>query len=282
MTVIAIARQQVSYGHSIGRMLADRLGYRFLDSTTVAAEAERYGGPTEAHVPEMEEKTPSFLERIQDDRYRYRSALRSAVYGFAEAGNAVIVGLASTALLRDIEHVLKVLVLAPEATRVVRLWARRQEETSEGEAVGHDQALRILRRSDRERAGYLHYLFHVDWLDPLGHDVVINTQRTTAESAVELLASLAARPEYQRTVPSTDRIENLALSSRLEAMLASHSETWVAQPRVTVNRTEVLVSGEVITEKDRTAAESLVLSLVGDRRVVNQLRLKPFAFEDPM
>ncbi|MFN0072984.1 MAG: cytidylate kinase family protein [Chloroflexota bacterium] len=280
MTVIAIARQQASYGHSIGRMLADRLNYRFLDSSTVTGELERYGAAMNAHIPEMEEKKPSLLERIQEDRYRYRAVLRSTVYGFAESGNAVIVGLASTSLLRDVSHALKVLVLAPEPIRVERL--RALQEESIGQRVDEEHILQSIRRSDRQRAGYMHYLFHVDWLDPVGHDLVINTQRTSAESAVELLTTLAQRPEYQPSIRSADRLESHALSSRLEALLASHPEMQVIRPTVRVTPSEVLITGEVLSGTDMTAAEDLVLNLVGNRRVINQLRMKPFAYADTM
>ena len=39
MAVLAIGRQKASLGHAIGRTVAERLGYRLVDNTTIGVDA---------------------------------------------------------------------------------------------------------------------------------------------------------------------------------------------------------------------------------------------------
>ena len=121
MPVVTITRQLGSDGDEIGRTLAERLGYRYLDSQGIAQAMRAYGGDIEPSAPEIQEKQPSFWERLNEERRRHSILLRSAVYSFALEDDCLIVGVGASMLLKGLNHVLKALTIAPLDTRVRRV-----------------------------------------------------------------------------------------------------------------------------------------------------------------
>src|SRR5262249_10855683 len=160
----------------------------------------------------------------------------------------VIVGLGGVSLLRDLSHVLKVLTVAPMDVRVDRV--SRMGTLDRPVPVDRDQAARLVRRSDRQREGYLRYMFNIEWLDAQIHDVIINTGTLSMDTVVDALAHVAQRPELRPSPESTDHLENLALASRVEAALVNNAGIWIHGLRVSADRGKVTITGEVITDDD--------------------------------
>jgi cytidylate kinase len=80
-----------------------------------------------------------------------------------------------------------------------------------------EEAEEIVRRADRDRAGYLRYLFHVDWLNPQIHDLVINTASLGVPSATEAVILAMQRMRLQPTPETLARLKDLAATSKAEA-----------------------------------------------------------------
>src|SRR5260370_39955437 len=78
MAVITISRHPGSLGDTIARALAERLHYRIVERHELVRLAERIGGSDVAwgRAPELRERSPSFWERLNEERRRYASVLR--------------------------------------------------------------------------------------------------------------------------------------------------------------------------------------------------------------
>ena len=214
MALVSVSREEGSWGGDVARGLAERLGYRLLDRKALLAEAEAYGGISPS-APELDEKRPGFWERLDQERRRYNLLLRTVVYTVALGDNVVFLGRGTGMLLRDVEHALRVLVTCPVPLRVARIMER-----GAGGRPGpmtREQAEEIVRRADRDRAGYVRYLFQADWLDPLHHSIVLNTAVIEVPGAVDLLAEMIASGAYDATPASLQRLEQLARTSQEEA-----------------------------------------------------------------
>ncbi|GEM_PF-841665 len=274
MPIIAISRLLGSDGEQVARGVADRLGYRYMDRQTLLAEAQALGvRELRANAPELAETKPTLWERLNEERRRYGVLLRAGVYGFARDDDAVILGLGASHLLRDVNHAIKVLVVASDPIRIARIMEhgspRRPGPLTAGEAE------EALQQTDREWIGYVRYMFGLNMLDPRLYDVALATDRLTVDGAIATLVELSRRPEFQPTAPSIQRLADLALASRAEVALTSHEGLWIHGLRVQAERGEVLLTGEVVAEEDRDVAEQVVLALPGVRRVRNELRIQP-------
>src|SRR5919201_3847329 len=234
MAVITISRHPGSLGDTIARALAERLRYRLVERGELVRLAERIGGPDVAwdRAPELRERSPSFWERLNEERRRYASVLRRVTTHLAEEDNVVIAGLGAGQLLKGLGNVLRLQIIAPMDVRIERVMERGFDDTPG--PMSRDRARDVIRHTDREASGYMRYLFNIDWMEPQHWDLVINTGRFTVPEAVEILASIAESSLLEPSAADHQRLANLVLASRVEASVLGDPSVWVnglrAQP----------------------------------------------------
>jgi cytidylate kinase len=272
MPVVAISWEIGSDGDHIGRALAEQWGGRFVDGTALFEAAREYDAPgVRPGAPELAERPPSFWERLNEERRRYAVLLRAVMYRFAAEGNCVLLGYGAGPLLREVRHVIKVRTAAPRDLRVERVMAA----TPRAQPMTREQAEDLVRRTDRDRARYIRYLFNLDIDDPACYDLVLNTRGISAPAAVEVLATLAARPELQPTPESRARLDDLALASQVEAVLMHDPNVWVENLRVTARGGALTIVGQVLADEDREVAESVARGIAGVQVVRNEVAVQP-------
>jgi cytidylate kinase len=272
MPVVALSWELGSDGDRIGRALAERLGARYVDGAVLLEAARQYDAPgARPNVPELAERPPSFWERLNEERRRYNVLLRSLLYGYAAEDNCILLGYGASLLLRTVEHVLKARVAAPREVRAQRL----RDASAEGRVLSLQEAEDTIRRSDRDRGRYVRYIFNEDWANPAHYDVVLNTRALSVPTAVDLLATLVARPEFQPTNDSQAVLRDLALASHVEALLMHDQSVWVENLRVSARGGEVILNGQVLADEDRDGAEAIVAAIPNVRAVRNELLVQP-------
>jgi cytidylate kinase len=275
MAVITISRHPGSLGDTIARALAERLQYRLIERSELIRVAERIGGTDVAwdRAPEMRERSPSFWERLNEERRRYASVLRRAITQLAEDDDVVIVGLGGGQLLKGLSNVLRLQIIAPMDVRLERVMERGFDDVRG--PLSRDQARDLIRRSDRDIGGYMRYMFNIDWLEPHHWDVVINTGRFSVSETVEMVAAIVDSGMLEPSPVDRQRLANLALASRVEATVLGDPTVWANGLKVVAQDGRVRIEGEVITEEDRDAVEQIVRSIDGVRQVENDLRVQP-------
>src|SRR5215831_12464607 len=123
MAVVTISSEMGSGAPEIGRALAQRLDFRFIDREVITEAARRYG-LHEAKLADLDERKPSLFQRLDVETRRYILGTQAALCEFAEADNVVLMGRGGQWLLRGVPHVLRVRIIAPFEQRV-RQWIRR-------------------------------------------------------------------------------------------------------------------------------------------------------------
>ena len=236
MAVVTISSEMGSGAPEIGRAVAQRLGYRFIDREVITEAAHQYG-LLEERLAELDERKPSLIQRLDVETRRYTLGTQAAVYEFAEADNVVLMGRGGQWLLRGVPHVLRVRVAAPFEHRVHRL-------TQTGSTGGPPRALvDLVRRDDAGRAGRTRYLYDIDIADPAQYDVVLNTATLTIEAAVDLLIVMLRQPGLATTAESRALMANRALTARVEVALATHPTTRKLKIGVDANGGVVTLAG---------------------------------------
>src|ERR1700724_4657796 len=130
MAVITISRHPGSLGDTVARALAERLNYRIVERGELVRLAAQIGGSDVGwdRAPEMRERSPSFWERLNEERRRYASVLRRVTTQLAEEDDVVIVGLGGGQLLKGLSNVLRLQVVAPMEVRLDRVMERGFDE----------------------------------------------------------------------------------------------------------------------------------------------------------
>jgi len=204
-TVVCISHAAGAGGEEVGRLVAERLGFLYVNEEIVARAAAK-GGVDAADVAD-EERRKSLAARALNaiaqgggeawalgvvgplssreelDSDDIRSLIRETIEQPAARGKAVIVAHAASYLIHG-DGVLRVLVTASPETRTTRV----------AEAEGLDQAgaARAVKESDAGRADYLKRFYDVREESPTHYDVVLNTDALTLEQAAELISQAAA------------------------------------------------------------------------------------------
>ncbi len=274
MAVVAVSRIPGSLGDQLAHAVAQRLGYRYVGRTELVRLAAELGEPEAwEQSPELRERSPTFWERLNEERRRNRSVLRHTVLHLAQHDDVVIVGLGAGQLLKGLRHVLRLEVVAPMDLRIERVMQNGYDDTPG--PLTRDQARDLIRHRDRAAAGYMRYMFNIDWMEPQNWDLVINTGRFSLSEATDLVVAIVEQGLLQPRDEDRLQLANMSLASNVETALLNSTLVWVNGLRVTAEDGTVRVEGEVIAEEDREAAEQVVRTVEGVRLVDNDLRIQP-------
>jgi cytidylate kinase len=275
MGVITISRHPGSLGDTLARAVAERLNYRLVDRHELVRLAERIGGSDLAweRSPEIRERSPSFWERLNEERHRYASVLRRVTTQLAQEGDVVIVGHGAGQFLKGLSNVLRLQVIAPYDVRLERVMQRGFDDVAG--PLSKDKARDLIRAADRDAAGYARYLFNIDWMDPQHWDMTINTGRFSVDEAVTLIAEIVESGVLEPTTLDLQRVNNLLLASVVESTVLGNPSVWVNGLRVVAQDGRVRLEGEVIGEDDRDMVEDVVRAIDGVRLIDNDLRVQP-------
>jgi cytidylate kinase len=206
--VVCISGPDGARMREVAQGVSERLGFTLVDEEIImraAAEAR-----VEPHVVADVERRQSFMDRMLgalasgSDGSAYvfgggggfvapdgialdddlRELIRTAIGETADRGNAVIVAHAASHALASREDALRVLVTASRDIRCGRVAAERQ--------LSEKDAARSIDESDAGRADYLRRFYGEKSELPTQYDVVVNTDRLSADDAVSLVVLAAS------------------------------------------------------------------------------------------
>jgi cytidylate kinase len=262
MSIVAMSETVGSGGTEIGRALARSLGWDFADREIITKAAESFGEGVMDVRHAIEEK-PTLWDRFRQSQRRYKAYVEAIVLEMAARDNVVLVGRASTVILGDVPHVLRVRVIAPEAMRAQRI-EREQGLTPAA-------ALEFVRDSDRDLAARVRFFYNLDWEEPLLYDVILNTERLGVSRAVAVLREELADERLWSKEVARQALRDRSLLARARSVLQSNPTTRPCTIEVAVTLGTVSLTGRVETTAERQAAETAVAGIPGVAGVRNGL-----------
>ncbi len=266
MSIVAISETAGSLGNEIGRRLADRLGYRFADREIIAKASEQFGENVTDLRHGVEEK-PTLWERLTDTQHRYQAYVEAMILEMASGDNAVLAGLASTIVLAPISHALRVRTDAPERIRAERI------EQQQG--LTRDASVDFVRQTDHERAARVKFLYRVDVADPLLYDVVLNTERLTADEGARLVEEVLKQSRFRTSADSERRLVDMSIVAGAKAAFRASPSIDALRVFVSASGGYVSLSGAVDAEEDRQTAQQIVERIPGVTGVLNEIVIIP-------
>lgn len=182
----------------VAQLISQALGYRLIDEEIITTAAVEAG--VDREVVGDVERRKSVLSRLIEGMAAgavvsappelippasdgLRKAIRIAIDEVASEGKVVLVAHAASFALAGRDGVLRVLVTASEDTRKERLAAER--------GLDQAQAASLLKRSDAGRSDYLKRFYGVSDEKPSHYDLVINTDKFTADEVARMIVGAA-------------------------------------------------------------------------------------------
>jgi len=200
--VIAISHATGAGGESIGRMVSERLRFRYVEKEIIARAAARSGVDPEL-IGDVEQRQPlrarmlRLLERAEAGQAgvvglapgelmtseELQALIREALTEMADRGEVVIVSHAASVALAGRDDLLRVLITASPETRARRLAA--------AEALAEREAAKLVEDADRARAQYFKRFYRIGRELPSHYDLVLNTDVLKPGQATELILHAA-------------------------------------------------------------------------------------------
>jgi len=269
MAVVTFSREAHSGTQDLARLLALRLGYRYVSRDELTRFVSvRSGIERQPQTDETEGRSLSLWEQLGEhlsgERESYVSALRATITELAIADNVVIVGHGAGLFLNELHSVVRVFVVAALADRVARLQAEGQPDAA--------RARQAIEREDRESAEYLRYLFGIDWLDPHQWDIVLNIGRLHPEACLDMLERYT-RSLVRDPAESAD-LRHQQLAARIE-QAAINSDVGVDKLAIRLDDETLVLEGEALTHDDRERAEAVARALAPETVIDNRIVLRP-------
>ena len=142
MAVITISRGSYSKGKEVAEGVAARLGFECMSRDILLEASDQFNIP-EIKLLNAIHDAPSILDRFTHGKVAYITYIQAALLEHVKKGNVVYHGLAGHILLKGIEKVLKVRILADHDLRVAVVMER--------EKVDKKEARRMISKIDEER-----------------------------------------------------------------------------------------------------------------------------------
>lgn len=200
MAVITISRQFGAGGITLGKMVADKLGYAFADTDIIKMVAEMANVSTDFVETVEKEAGGKFskivnrlvskplLERVLKDERGYIDEeiyldyLVLIIAKMADEGNVVILGRGSQYILRDHPDAYH-FMLINEFDNRVRFMRERYDLTK-------NRAQQVVKNEDKRRLNLYRKLHKADYEEPSLYHLVLNMNRISLDKAQELICSL--------------------------------------------------------------------------------------------
>jgi cytidylate kinase len=265
MAIITISREMGSGGIPIAHMVAEKLNYKLIDGEAIMEAANSYGLSPEA-VEQADEKPPHFVDTLDSKQFLDLHLIELIILEAALKGNVVIYGRGGQDLLKDISSVLRTRTIAPFEDRVER-WAER-------EWLDPDRARYLVRKSDQQRAGFIKYYFDRNWDDSVYYDLIINTQRLSEETAVNIICDSIKDKNLEGIKADSKKIlSDLILRKRVEIAILSNDQVDPYLLEINVKDSLVVLSGQVHSAAEKKAAEKQARTAEGIRDLKNNIKV---------
>ncbi len=198
MAVITLSRHFGAGGKTLGKLLAKKLGYFYIDDDIIQSIVNKslstewktvlekeLGGNLLQWISNLPPEDPvkSIFEKKEDAGEACSiDILQRVMVQIAEQGNAVIVGRGGQYLLQDQKDVFHVLMVADLEDRVQFMEERYH--------LSLKKALHVVNHQDKRRQNFYRFLGKLDYDQPDMYHLVLNMSKLTLQKACEILTVL--------------------------------------------------------------------------------------------
>lgn len=196
---VAISRQRGSGGWKIGKLFAEKMGFKLFDSEIIneIAKNQRISKKVLKTVDEQVlSNMELFINRIFRNKYiepnEFQQLLVKTVLSIAQHGHGVFIGRGAHAIIPP-EKCLRVRCVAPLGHRIENVMRQLK--------LNKDEATFDVMTRDRDREIFVKQNFGLNIDDQARFDIILNTWRFPCPAAVEFLISVYCEM-FNLTCPS--------------------------------------------------------------------------------
>ena len=186
--IITIGRQHGSNGHAVAETLAKRLNIPCYSKEIVDRTARDSNFSHEVIRSYDEKRISPFIAPSthffgMDEGFRLNMQIASAQFdairSLADEGDAVFVGRCADYVLRSRKDLVRIFLMADMPYRIKTVMERKD--------LTPEQAKKLIREVDKDRASYYRYYTDQTWGDSDCYDLCLNVGRVGIEGAAQAI-----------------------------------------------------------------------------------------------
>lgn len=213
MAVVTISRKLGSMGTYVGKKLAQRIGYDYVDKHGLAQIMKEYGFSKFDSVYETMPTLKDYFDQYRDSTIRF---LATVIMAVAQHDNVVIAGRGSFGLLHDYSDVVNVRITASEQCRINRVMESRD--------ITEADARSLVLQNDLIRRSFVESDFRFNYANTKDFNLLFDTGLVHPDLCVDWLEQVLSKNwmcETERKGPSIKSIEvEPVLQGHVKEMLA--------------------------------------------------------------
>ncbi len=256
MAVITFSREMGTGAYHIATEIAKKLKYTLVDGQRIALLASQYGLTPEL-LQLVDEKPPVYITAEDRKRAAALNTIELIILDLARKGNIIIYGRGGQDLLQGCKNLLRL--------RFISDFEERVERFAEREWIDPDMARTLIRRSDHQRGGFVHFYFDRDWNDPNNYDVIFNTSRLSEDTIIDCIVAATKEPllkDADKT--SVSLIDSIIMVKKIETALLSSPALEDYRPFIIkFDKGVVSLGGYIVSDAQKNTAISIVRSVKG-------------------
>lgn len=192
MAVITISRLVGSKGTAIGKEVAKRMNYRYVDIELVQEIMNQYGEPEFKNIYDTKLSIWDRYSNITNDLLGF---FKRVMLSIAKSGNAVIIGRGSFVSLGKYADVLDVMIYAPMDIRIKAIMEIRG-------ISGLEKAENYIINKEKIRQSFIEQTYNVKWNQIDNFDMVFNTGKFNPELVTDTIVKAGKELESKKAVLS--------------------------------------------------------------------------------
>lgn len=190
--IITISREFGAGGAKIGKAVAERLGYYYMDKDMIIKSAMESSSITADEFSKWDEKVPhnfGFGQSLFDFynkplNEKLFEAQKEAIKKVAEKGNCVIVGRNANVVLKEFDAALHVFITSSTYWKLQNLRGLMPE-------VSEEKILNQMKSIDKARAKYCSYYTDTEFGKAEFYDLCLKSSDLGIEKCVDIICDIA-------------------------------------------------------------------------------------------
>ncbi len=177
MAVITISRLVGSRGTLIGKEVAKRMKYDYVDRELIQEIMNQYG---EVEFKNIYDKKLSIWDRYSGITNGMLDFFKRVMLSIAKSGNVVIIGRGSFVSLREYDDVLDIMIYAPMNMRIKAIMQMRNIDDPE-------KAEKYILHKEEVRQSFIEHTYNIKWNQIDNFDMVFNTGKLSPELVIDTI-----------------------------------------------------------------------------------------------
>ncbi|MBI5195319.1 MAG: cytidylate kinase-like family protein [Nitrospirae bacterium] len=264
MAILTVSREFGSGGREIAQAAAALLNYESIDKQRIFSDLKTSGNEWGKWGEYLDEHLPTIWEKYDWSFKGFSALIQSRIFNYALKDKIVIIGRGGNFLLKDIPAALRIRIVAPVGMRIERVMMR--------ESVDRDTAQWLIKKTDNERACFIHSIYGKKWDDPTEYDKVFDAGMQKEDEIINIIRTIVR--EKEASAAGFEILRMRAEAAKIKAGLFINPKFFIPTLDVFYDGKVIVLRGVVHGPGEHKAVEEEAKKLAKDLPVRCELHYR--------